>query len=232
MNRKGSGADSPIVYVRSPTRRASRRQAVGGTRHQLHPPAVTPTGWRVDLIGHSRAHPLELASRCGAPRDSESFTPWASWYRSSRSAGERAPERRDPRVDFPALGDPRGRTLRRGGPVVTAAAQPLDAGRVSADALASAGDRRDRQCPLLVPFVLVHGSVRVLLAEQAGWIGLRFLVRILVGYGYVSLLERIQVQLAASEGVAGRSRETPNGSSSGMDGRAVERRMLPTARGC
>ena len=60
---------------------------------------------------------------------------------------ERAPERRDPRVDFPALGDPRGRTLRRGGAVVTAAAPPPDAGRISADALASAGDRRDRQCP-------------------------------------------------------------------------------------
>jgi hypothetical protein len=85
---------------------------------------------------------------------------------------------------------------------------------------------------VLAPFVLVDGSVRVLLAEQAGWIELRFLVRILVGYGYVSLLTRIQVQLAASEGVAGCSRETPNGSSSGMDGRAVERRMLPTARGC
>ena len=45
---------------------------------------------------------------------------------------------------------------------------------------------------LAAPFVLVHGSVRVLLAEQAGRIGLRFLVRLLVGYGYVSLLERIQ----------------------------------------
>ena len=49
---------------------------------------------------------------------------------------------------------------------------------------------------LAAPFVLVHGSVRELLAEQAGRIGLRFLVRILVGYGYVSLLEWIQGQLA------------------------------------
>jgi hypothetical protein len=51
---------------------------------------------------------------------------------------------------------------------------------------------------LAAPFVLVHGSVRELLAEQAGRIELRFLVRLLVGYGYVSLLERIQGQLAAS----------------------------------
>jgi hypothetical protein len=48
---------------------------------------------------------------------------------------------------------------------------------------------------LAAPFVLVHGSIRVLLAEQAGWIGLRFLVRILVGYGYVALVEWIQGQL-------------------------------------
>jgi hypothetical protein len=45
---------------------------------------------------------------------------------------------------------------------------------------------------LAAPFVLVNGSVRELLAEQAGLVGLRFLVRLLVGYGYVSLLERIQ----------------------------------------
>ena len=45
---------------------------------------------------------------------------------------------------------------------------------------------------LAAPFVLVNGSVRELLAEQAGRVGLRFLVRLLVGYGYVSLLERIQ----------------------------------------
>jgi hypothetical protein len=48
---------------------------------------------------------------------------------------------------------------------------------------------------LAAPFVLVHGSVRELLAEQAGWIGLRFLVRILVGCGYVALVEWIQGQL-------------------------------------
>jgi hypothetical protein len=51
---------------------------------------------------------------------------------------------------------------------------------------------------LAAPFVLVHGSVRVVLAEQVGWIGLRFLVRILVGCGYVALVEWIQG--AASEG--------------------------------
>ena len=41
----------------------------------------------------------------------------------------------------------------------------------------------------------MHGSVRVLFAEQAAWIELRFLVRILVGYGYVALVEWIQGQL-------------------------------------
>lgn len=51
---------------------------------------------------------------------------------------------------------------------------------------------------VLAPFVLVHGGARELLTEQAGDVGLRFLVRLLVGYGYVSLLERIQGQLAAS----------------------------------
>jgi hypothetical protein len=49
---------------------------------------------------------------------------------------------------------------------------------------------------LAAPFVLVHGSVREVLAEQAGQIGLRFLVRILVCSGYVALVEWIQGQLA------------------------------------
>ena len=48
---------------------------------------------------------------------------------------------------------------------------------------------------LPAPFVLVHGGARELLAEQGGGIGLRFLVRILVGYGYVMLVERVQGQL-------------------------------------
>ena len=52
---------------------------------------------------------------------------------------------------------------------------------------------------LPAPFVLVHGSVRELLAEQAGWIGLRFSVRILVGYGYVALVEWIQGQLGRDD---------------------------------
>jgi hypothetical protein len=48
---------------------------------------------------------------------------------------------------------------------------------------------------LPAPFVLVHGILRELFAEQAGLMGLRFLVRILVGYGYVALMEWIQGQL-------------------------------------
>ena len=48
---------------------------------------------------------------------------------------------------------------------------------------------------LAAPFVLVHGSVRQVLAEQSGLIGPRFLVRILVACGYVALVEWIQAQL-------------------------------------
>jgi hypothetical protein len=48
---------------------------------------------------------------------------------------------------------------------------------------------------LPAPFVLVHGIVQELFAEQAGRMGLRFLVRIIVGYGYVALVEWIQEQV-------------------------------------
>jgi hypothetical protein len=48
---------------------------------------------------------------------------------------------------------------------------------------------------LAAPFVLVHGSVRQVLAEQSGLIGLRFLVRIIVACGYLALVEWIQGQV-------------------------------------
>ena len=48
---------------------------------------------------------------------------------------------------------------------------------------------------LAATFVLVHGSVRQVLAEQGGRIGVRFLVRIVVTCGYVALVEWIQGQL-------------------------------------
>jgi len=48
---------------------------------------------------------------------------------------------------------------------------------------------------LAAPFVLVHGSVRQVLADQSGLIGVRFLVRIIVACGYVVLVEWIQGQL-------------------------------------
>jgi hypothetical protein len=48
---------------------------------------------------------------------------------------------------------------------------------------------------LPAPFVLVHGIVQELFTEQAGRMGLRFLVRIFVGYGYVALVEWIQGQV-------------------------------------
>ena len=52
---------------------------------------------------------------------------------------------------------------------------------------------------LAAPFVLVHGSVRQVLAEQSGQIGVRFLVRIIVACGYVALVEWIQEQLRQGE---------------------------------
>lgn len=48
---------------------------------------------------------------------------------------------------------------------------------------------------LPAPFVLVHGIVRELFVEQAGRMGLRFLVRLLVAYGYVALVGWIQGQV-------------------------------------
>jgi hypothetical protein len=48
---------------------------------------------------------------------------------------------------------------------------------------------------LPAPFVLVHGIVRDLLVEQAGRMGLRFLVRLLVAYGYLGLVGWIQGQV-------------------------------------
>ena len=55
---------------------------------------------------------------------------------------------------------------------------------------------------LAVPFVLVHGSLTQVLAEQSGLIGVRFLVRIIVVCGYVALGEWILGQLRR-EGTSG-----------------------------
>jgi hypothetical protein len=71
MNRKGSGAGSPIVYVRSPMRRASRRKAIGGARHQPHPPCGH-TYWMEG--GSRRTHGIrqqDSPARRGAPGESE-----------------------------------------------------------------------------------------------------------------------------------------------------------------
>jgi hypothetical protein len=51
---------------------------------------------------------------------------------------------------------------------------------------------------LPTPFVLVHGGARELPAEQAGRLGLRFLVGLFVGYGP-------RVAARADPGAAGRS---------------------------
>ena len=46
-----------------------------------------------------------------------------------------------------------------------------------------------------LPFVLVNGVVRSLLAEQGGWIAWRLLVRLLIGFAYVGLLLFIRQQI-------------------------------------
>ena len=46
-----------------------------------------------------------------------------------------------------------------------------------------------------LPFVLVNGVARSLLAEQGGWIALRLLVRLLIGFAYVGLLLFIRQQI-------------------------------------
>jgi hypothetical protein len=48
---------------------------------------------------------------------------------------------------------------------------------------------------LPVPFVLVNGEARQLVAEQGGWMALRVLARLLIGFGYVALLVFIREQL-------------------------------------
>jgi hypothetical protein len=70
---------------------------------------------------------------------------------------------------------------------------------------------------LPTPFVLVHGIVQELFAEQAGRMGVRFLVRILVGYGCVALVEWIQGQLRQDDALSG-CRHRPASLSRGTDG--------------
>lgn len=41
--------------------------------------------------------------------------------------------------------------------------------------------------PLPLPFVLANGVARELLSEQGGWIALRLLAQLLIGFGYVAL---------------------------------------------
>ena len=42
---------------------------------------------------------------------------------------------------------------------------------------------------LLLPFVLVHGALREMFAEQGGHIALRLIVRMAIGYAYLGLAE-------------------------------------------
>jgi hypothetical protein len=48
---------------------------------------------------------------------------------------------------------------------------------------------------LLLPLALVYGEARELFAENSGVIGLRLVVRLAVGFGYVALLGFIRDQL-------------------------------------
>ena len=54
---------------------------------------------------------------------------------------------------------------------------------------------------MLMPFVLVHGAAKQLLADDGGRIALRMVVRLAIGYGYIGLAEfarrnLLQVDLA------------------------------------
>jgi|SRR5690242_10626578 len=58
---------------------------------------------------------------------------------------------------------------------------------------------------LLLPFVLVHGAAREVIADDGGRLMLRFLVRLGLGYGYIALAEYARIRLLrieASEAVA------------------------------
>ena len=55
---------------------------------------------------------------------------------------------------------------------------------------------------VLLPFILVHGAARDMLADSGGRIVLRFAARLAIGYGYVALAEFVRTRLLRIE-VAG-----------------------------
>ena len=54
----------------------------------------------------------------------------------------------------------------------------------------------------LLPFILVHGAIREVLADNGGRIVLRFAMRLAIGYAYVALAELVRSRLLQIE-VAG-----------------------------
>ena len=52
---------------------------------------------------------------------------------------------------------------------------------------------------VLLPFILVHGAAREVLADSRGWIVLRFGARIAIGYAYVALAEFVRTRLLQIE---------------------------------
>jgi hypothetical protein len=52
---------------------------------------------------------------------------------------------------------------------------------------------------VLLPFILVHGAFREVLADSGGRIMLRFAARLAIGYAYVSLAEFVRTRLLQIE---------------------------------
>ena len=52
---------------------------------------------------------------------------------------------------------------------------------------------------LLLPFVLVHGAAREVVADDGGRLVLRFIVRLALGYAYIALAEYVRVRLLQIE---------------------------------
>jgi len=52
---------------------------------------------------------------------------------------------------------------------------------------------------VLLPFILVHGAIREMIADSGGRIVLRFAARLVIGYAYVALAEFVRTRLLQIE---------------------------------
>jgi len=62
---------------------------------------------------------------------------------------------------------------------------------------------------LLLPFVLVHGAAREVVADDSGRLVVRFIVRLGLGYAYVALAEFVRTRLLQNEPTPDRPAGTP-----------------------